>query len=453
MKRINKSFLAISLLLWVTSFSYTLADMEISNWDSSIKMWDDWSMTVSSSWSTIQMGSSSNNNSEVTLKWKIDWYKVILTWNKYEWNNNILGYKILFTSPSWEQKTISVDPSKTSIDNWDARTWLNKYVLVVVWEDSDLAESNSIVLSMWPNGWYDFSNWNNKKDDNKKDDNKKWDDNKKDDNKKWDDNKKDDNKKWDDNKKDDNKKWDEKNSEKPNFWTWWSEQTKDQIKENKDEIKWNIGEFRKDNWFLEQYLSWYTQEVRKQILDMKKEYQDKVFYIVKSSSWALSDEQKAKIDSLNEEFMSKVEPLVWDNEKVLEFLKLRYDVFKDNQNLRDENKDMRQEFKDKFWQTNSWTTLNKNKDTTQEKWNQTLKDKYKKIFQKSIEAKIANLTSEQINLVISKIDALVVKYKSSEDLSSDQKLKFVSQLQAIRDILSDKLLETEDTINLDEIFQ
>jgi hypothetical protein len=82
-----------------------------------------------------------------------------------------------------------------------------------------------------------------------------------------------------------------------------------------------------------------------------------------------------------------------------------------------------------------------------------LKEKYKKLFQNKIEEKIANLSNEQIKLIISKVETLVEKYKSSEDLTQDQKVKFVSQLQAIRDILNDKLLETEDTINLDELFQ
>jgi hypothetical protein len=70
-----------------------------------------------------------------------------------------------------------------------------------------------------------------------------------------------------------------------------------------------------------------------------------------------------------------------------------------------------------------------------------------------LESKIADLSNEQIKLVIAKIDTLVEKYKSSEDLTQDQKVKFVSQLQAIRDILNDKLLETEDLINIDELFQ
>jgi hypothetical protein len=410
MKIKNKSFLAASILLWVTSMSYAFADMEISNWDSSIKMWDDWSMTISSSWSTIKMDSSnSNSNSDINLKWKIDWYKVILNWNKYEGNENILGYKIVLTNASWEEKTISVDPSKTSVENWDARAWVNKYILFVVWENWNVAESNSIVLSMWPNGWYDFSNWNNwnvKKDGNKKP---------------------------------------EENRNQP---------LREQFKENRDEIKSNIGEFRQDNWFLIEYLSWYSQETRKQILDLKKEYQDKVFEIVKSSSWALTDDQKSQIDNLNQEFMSKVEPLVWDNEKALEFLKLRYDVFKDNQNLRDQNKEMRQDFKENFWKTNSWSILSQvNKDENKPKENWWLKEKYKKLFQNKIEEKIANLSNEQIKLIISKVETLVEKYKSSEDLTQDQKVKFVSQLQAIRDILNDKLLETEDTINLDELFQ
>jgi hypothetical protein len=428
MKIVNKSFLAISLLLWVTSLSYAFA-----NWDtwtgnswSSLRSDDSWMRPVNppprsdDSWMKPSVDNTTNNNSQITLKWKIDWYKVKLSWDKYSGSEELLWYRILLSSSSWEQKTISVEASKTSVENWDAKPWINKYILFAVWEKWDLAESNSIVISMWPNWWYDFWSWSSNRSEPPR-------------------------------------------SQSggmmpppppPQFSNSWSSRDdnrpeRNDIRENRQEARENRQEFRQENWFLEQYLTWYTQEVRKQILDMKKEYQDKVFEIVKSSSWALSDDQKVQIDTLNTEFISKVSPLVWDNQKVLEFLKLRYDVFKENQDLRDQNKEMRQEYRQNFWKTNSWSVNNdKPREDNKQSW---LKDKYKKLFEQKYSDKIASLSTDKVKLLISKIETLVQTYRDSTELTDTQKAQKIAQLEALRDILDDQLTQSESLIDVDSL--
>lgn len=456
MKIKNKNFLAIALLFWVIGFSYVNAedstkpnnpppmwgsDMkweqrppQMWTWDGQWQQrppqmwtwenrplpppaWWSWSfMPPPQDWSGSFMPppriENKKENSNQFLKWKIDWYKVILNWQKYSWTEEILWYKIIFTSPSWEEKTLSVEASKTSLENWDAKSWVNKYKLVVVWTSWDLFTSNEVVLSMWPNWGYDFSNTKMIPPT-------------------------------------------PENKQKPQMWEKKEEfkerkeefkEQKDQIKENKQEIKSNLWEFRQENWFLEQYLTWYSEESKKQILDLKKQYQDKVFELIKSSSWNLTEDQKAQIEALNTEFMSKIKELVWDNEKLLEFLKLRTEVFNQNQQLRDKNQEIRDQFKQ---------NMSQNKDSMKDqKWiNWWLKDKYKKLFEKKLESKLSSLSQDKIKSIISKIDSVISTYNESWETLSQDVTKKIAQLEALKDILNDKLTESDDFSDIENLLE
>lgn len=148
MKRINKK---VSILLASAIFFAPLlvnADLSVSS---------DWSVETS----TMSVSNDWSNQSNLKLKWKIDWYKVILNWEKYE--DDFIWYKIVVNNAKWEEKTISISiKDKTNLENWNASAWKNKYKLYVIWKDNNvLAESNDLYLSMWPNWWYDFSDWKN----------------------------------------------------------------------------------------------------------------------------------------------------------------------------------------------------------------------------------------------------------------------------------------------------
>jgi hypothetical protein len=68
-----------------------------------------------------------------------------------------------------------------------------------------------------------------------------------------------------------------------------------------------------------------------------------------------------------------------------------------------------------------------------------------------MESKLTNLTADKINLIISKIDTLIVKY-NSDDLTQDKKDRYITQLNAIKEVLNEKLDELQNGLNLDELF-
>lgn len=386
MKNLNKNLLALASLLVFTSFWYANADMQVSNSDgTSVIMTNDWSMSVSSSWTTVKLTS---NSSKLLLKWKIDGYKVILNWNKYSWSDELLGYRVEF-SWSWTQNTISVWADKTTLENYDAKAWVNKYQIFAVWSEWDLAKSNEIILKMWANGWYDFSN-------------------------------------------------------KSFSWAKMEmKENKEKIKENRETIKENLKDFKQENWTVAKYMSWLTQEQKDSLLSLREERQKEVNEILaKIKAWNLTEtesaELKAKLNTISEEYLAKVKEIVWDNEELLNFFQLRTEVFKENQELRQENKTTRNDVKE---------TRTEIKDTKK-----ALKDKYKIVFAKKLEWKLDNLSTDKIKAIIEKVDTLIAKYKES-DLSQDKKEKLTAQLESIKEILNDKLTESEDLINVDDLLQ
>lgn len=79
-------------------------------------------------------------------------------------------------------------------------------------------------------------------------------------------------------------------------------------------------------------------------------------------------------------------------------------------------------------------------------------NKYKNLFEKQLEKRLSNLSEEKINKILSNIDNSIKKY-SSLNISQEKKDNFLSQLQALKEILESKLIETQEMINLDELFE
>jgi len=79
---------------------------------------------------------------------------------------------------------------------------------------------------------------------------------------------------------------------------------------------------------------------------------------------------------------------------------------------------------------------------------QELKIKYKKQFAKKLAWKLDSLTDDKIKAIIAKIDVAIEKYSTNERLTPEKKEKFIAQLNAIKDLLQEKL---DELINLDEL--
>lgn len=123
-----------------------------------------------------------------------------------------------------------------------------------------------------------------------------------------------------------------------------------------------------------------------------------------------------------------------------------------NEQKREEYRELKDDYKEKMKENKNEYKEKKQeaKQNFQDK-KQELKMKYKAKFAKALEAKLANFSTDKIKAVIAKIDTVIEKYNSNEALTQDQKDKFVAQLNALKELLQEKIDETENSINIDEI--
>jgi len=72
---------------------------------------------------------------------------------------------------------------------------------------------------------------------------------------------------------------------------------------------------------------------------------------------------------------------------------------------------------------------------------QELKIKYRELFAKKLAWKLDSLTDDKIKAIIAKIDVAIKKYSNNKRLTPEKKEKFIAQLNAIKDLLQEKLDE------------
>lgn len=353
-----------------------------------------------SNWSSSMTMTSESSTADIFLKGKIDGYKVTLAWNEFKSEEEVLWYKIVLTNSAWEEKTISVWSDKNSVENWDAKAGKNVYQLFVMGADWELAESNEVVLNMGPNGGYDFgsSQWQ---------------------------------------------------YQKPSYGEGYKNEQKPF------------------------YGSWLTQEQKTQLEYLKKSLEEQIKTLRESITPENLEEVKAKAEELKTTFLAKAEAL--GIPEVKKMIEERFKIFFENNftkreefkkladQKKEEMKKIVQEKKEQFdaakkqgqeqFQEKKEEFKQKMQDTKQNFKNlkQDLKAKYKDAFAKKLEGKLEKLWAEKLKAVITKIDSVIAKYQANENLTAEQKEKFVAQLNAIKELLQEKLDELENGINLDEL--
>ena len=153
----------------------------------------------------------------------------------------------------------------------------------------------------------------------------------------------------------------------------------------------------------------------------------------------LTEEKKEEIKKIAEEKKAEWEAKKEEMKKLAEEKKEEYKKIAEEQKAQWWAK--KEEFKQKV------------EDTKQnfKSLKQDLKAKYKEAFAKKLEWKIDNLWAEKLKAVIAKIDTVIAKYQANTTLTAEQKEKFVAQLNAVKELLQEKLDELENGINLDEL--
>ena len=78
--------------------------------------------------------------------------------------------------------------------------------------------------------------------------------------------------------------------------------------------------------------------------------------------------------------------------------------------------------------------------------------KYKESFTKTLGAKLNTIPTENLKVIGTKIDTLIEQYTNNTNLTPEKKENFVSQLQALKEIVNEKLTPATDTLDIDSIF-
>lgn len=207
---------------------------------------------------------------------------------------------------------------------------------------------------------------------------------------------------------------------------------KENIQKQHLDVKANLNDFKNEYWKLNTYMSWITEEVKKQIETLKTQHIEsveaiKTEYQEKIASWAtleirqsLRDEMQAKLEELSKTYFENLKDLLWDrNAEIQKYIDARKQVFEENSQIRKDSRDQRKEIKS-------------------EKIEMMLK--YKEQFAKKVWAnleKISKKAPERLDVVLTKIEPLIAKYQASTKLTSVQKEKLVSQLQALQNLIKE----------------
>jgi hypothetical protein len=80
-----------------------------------------------------------------------------------------------------------------------------------------------------------------------------------------------------------------------------------------------------------------------------------------------------------------------------------------------------------------------------------LRMKYKKAFAEKLSSRIDKNSDKKLNIIIGRIEAALSKIEANTKISEDKKEKSVAQLVALRDIIVDKIDNTSEDIDFDEI--
>lgn len=147
------------------------------------------------------------------------------------------------------------------------------------------------------------------------------------------------------------------------------------------------------------------------------------------ASWSLTKEEWfVKLEELRITTNESLKALVWDNIEAMRMLELKKDMLDKNMEIRKENGVIRQDFR---------------------QVRQDLKVKYKEKFVKALGTKLDKLSEEKLKKVLAKIETAIELTNNNEKLSQISKDKILAQLDALKDIINEKLWVTEETTDLD----
>lgn len=176
----------------------------------------------------------------------------------------------------------------------------------------------------------------------------------------------------------------------------------------------------------------YKSEVKEFISEKREEYKD-IFSKYKEDAEELYQKYASEYKILEAKFYEEwiTEEEKEELKKTLVELKKKYREVRDNilKDKKENVSELKAEIKEK---------------------RENYKDKYKKVFKNKYEKTIKKISTDKLKLINEKIDKLVEKYEANNSLSDDKKAMLLWQLDALKNLIDDVLLE-ENNPEINEI--
>ncbi|MDD5770230.1 MAG: hypothetical protein PHE25_04615 [Candidatus Gracilibacteria bacterium] len=316
-----------------------------------------------------------------------------------------MGYKILVTNKDGNVKTLSIGTDKNNLDNWDAKQGLNKYQLFVMGSSGELAKSNEITLNMGPNGGYDFElppSPGQQLNDFETPPGRQ-----------------------------------QSNFTTQNNTTQIKDEFKNQMETTKQVVN-QAKDYAKDQ--IETTKKSLTQEQLTKVSELMKTLEVSIKYLRENITKDNLDEIKTKADELKAEYLQKFDDAGLSDVKNI--IESRFEIFYQNNFVKKpEIQKTKNDYKKQILEARMQAKM-----TVDD-----LKMKYKQKFVKQLESKLATLSTDKIKNILAKIDIVIEKYNANTEITQEQKDKFIAQLNALKELLQEKLDEIGNSINIDEI--
>ncbi|MCH2189259.1 hypothetical protein MK079_05540, partial [Candidatus Gracilibacteria bacterium] len=191
------------------------------------------------------------------------------------------------------------------------------------------------------------------------------------------------------------------------------------VSENRQQIRENKKQFRDENKQARNEIFENLDEDTQNKLQTLKDETKQAIKVLRDTIKDAEDRQevRAEIQALYDAHTEKVKTLLADYPEALELVEKAEELREQNMQLRAENKQAREEFRGERSE---------------------LVSKYKKNFVERIGNRLDTLSDEKLEKVLSRIETLIEKYESNENISDERKDSAVSQLIALQEMIEEK---------------
>ena len=208
------------------------------------------------------------------------------------------------------------------------------------------------------------------------------------------------------------------------------------MKKKRKEQRGNLKEYREENkGKIKEGIQDLSDEVKEELKELKETFKAENDALLEELKAAHEDgddeaveELKEELHTLREEHYEAVKAALPEDSEATAALKERREVYKENREIRNEISEKRKEFREE---------------------KKELVGKYKKAFVNKLGNKLEKIPTDRLDAISQKIDGIIEVYSNNTRLSEEKKDALLSQLEALKDIIDDRINESEVEEELD----